>query len=228
MKKIRVLLCDDHNIVRAGMKCLLETGEDIEVVGEAANGRECLREAKRLRPDVVVLDLAMPLLNGMEAARQIYKDVARAKVLVVSSYKDEHHVMKVIEAGVSGYILKQNAAAELLEAIKETHKGNVFFSPGLARHLFQPAPPAGEALPKAPAQPKLSQREAEVLQLIAESYANKQIADILCLSSKTVEKHRSSLMDKLGLHTIPALTRYAIASGNVETFDAGVPADANS
>lgn len=206
------------------MKCLLETGDHVEVVGEAANGHECVREAKRLRPDVVVLDLAMPLLNGMEAARQIHKQVARAKVLVVSSYKDEEYVMKVIEAGVSGYILKQNAASELLEAVKETHQGNVFFSPGLARHLFRPAhDAAAEAPTKAAAHPKLSQREAEVLQLIAESYANKQIADILSLSVKTVEKHRSSLMDKLELHSIPALTRYAIASGNVETFDAGVP-----
>src|SRR3954470_16573070 len=212
MNKIRVLLCDDHNIVRAGMKCLLQTGEDVEVVGEAANGHECVREAKRLRPDVVVLDLAMPLLNGMEAARQIHKHLPRTKVLVVSSYKDEEYVMKVIEARVSGYILKQNAASELLEAVKETHEGNVFFSPGLARHLVRPACPAAaaeEAPIKRPSHPKLSQREAEVLQLIAESYANKQIADILSLSAKTVEKHRSTLMSKLGLRSIAALTRYA-------------------
>jgi len=223
MKKIRVLLCDDHNIVRAGLKCLLETSDEVEVVGEAANGHECVREAKRLRPDLVVLDLAMPLLNGMEAARRISKDIARTRVLVVSSYSDDAHVVRMLEAGVSGYVLKQNAAAELLEAVKETHQGGVFFSPQLAKHLYRGVVTEIHDLPKPESREKLTEREAEVLQLIAESYPNKQIADILHLSVKTIEKHRTSLMDKLGIRGIAALTRYAISSGEVEAFEAGVP-----
>jgi len=228
MKKIRILLCDDHNIVRAGLKCLLETSDEVEVVGEAANGHECVREAKRLRPDLVVLDLAMPLLNGMEAARKISKDIARTKVLVVSSYSDDAHVVRMLEAGVSGYVLKQNAAVELLEAVKETHQGGVFFSPQLARHLYRGGATGNqeggqEGGPKPETREKLTEREAEVLQLIAESYPNKQIADILGLSVKTIEKHRTSLMDKLGVRGIAALTRYAISSGEVEAFEAGVP-----
>jgi len=226
MKKIRILLCDDHNIVRAGLKCLLETSDEVEVVGEAANGHECVREAKRLRPDVVLLDLAMPLLNGMEAARRISKNLARTRVLVVSSYSDDAHVVRMLEAGVSGYVLKQNAAAELLEAVKETHEGNVFFSPQLAKYLYRGGAAANQPdTLKAESREKLTEREAEVLQLIAESYPNKQIADILHLSVKTVEKHRTSLMEKLGIHGIAALTRYAISSGEVESFEAGVPSE---
>jgi len=224
MNKIKVLLCDDHNIVRAGMKCLLETAEDIEVVGEAENGHQCVREAKRLLPDVVVLDLAMPLLNGLEAARQISKQVANARVLVVSSYSDDEHVVKVIEAGIGGYILKQSAATELVEAVRETHQGNVYLSPSLVKHLFRPASAGGEPVIKRSGHKMLSQREAEVLQLIAESYANKQIADILSLSAKTIEKHRTTLAGKLGIHGTAALTRYAMATGSIEAVGCGVPA----
>src|SRR2546423_9236988 len=129
MNKIKILLCDDHSIVRAALKCLLETAEDMEVVGEAENGHQCVREARRLQPNLVILDLAMPLLNGMEAARQISKEVPQARVLVVSSYGDDDHVLKVIEAGATSYVLKQSAAADLLDAVRETHHGNVFFSP---------------------------------------------------------------------------------------------------
>jgi DNA-binding NarL/FixJ family response regulator len=221
MNKIKVLLCDDHSIVRAALKCLLETAEDIEVVGEAENGHQCVREAKRLRPNVVILDLAMPLLNGMEAARQISKQVPSAKVLVVSSYGDDEHVLKVIETGVSGYLLKQSAADDLLDAVRATHNGNVFFSPSLSKYLCRPVFPQKTAAQAGWS--SLTQREAEVLQLIAESYANKQIADVLGLSTKTVEKHRTTLMQKLGIQGIASLTRFATATGAVEAKGCGVP-----
>jgi DNA-binding NarL/FixJ family response regulator len=224
MKKISVLICDDHSIVRSAMKCLLETADDVQVVGEAENGHSCVKEVRRLRPDVVIMDIAMPLLNGMEAARQISKAVPKTKILVVSSYGDEEHVHQVIKSGAAGYLLKQSAADDLLEAVRETYRGNVFFSPTISRHL---ARPAGSDLPEGQIKPKvheaLTLREAEILQLIAESYPNKQIADILSLSTKTIEKHRQSLMQKLGIHGIAALTRYAMSCGAIEPAVAGVP-----
>ena len=223
MNKIKILLCDDHSIVRAAIRCLLETAEDMEIVGEAENGHQCVQEAIRLRPDVVILDLAMPLLNGMEAARQLSKQVARAKVLVVSSYDDDDYVLKVMEAGVAGYLLKQSASTDLLEAVRETHQGNVFLSPSLMKHLRPASPVSAQPAIKPRPHPALTHREAEILQLIAESYPNKQIADILSLSSKTIEKHRTSLMDKLGIRGIAALTRYATATGSVEAPVHGVP-----
>ncbi len=224
MNTIKILLCDDHSIVRAALKCLVETAEDMLVVGEAENGHQCVREANRLRPDVVILDLAMPLLNGMEAARQISKDLPRTRVLVVSSYGDDDHVLKMIEAGVSGYVLKQSAATDLLDGVREAHQGNVFFSPSLARHLIHhPATITSETAKERSRHATLTRREAEVLQLIAESYANKQIADILSLSGKTIEKYRTTLMDKLGIHGIADLTRYATRSGTVEAMGCGVP-----
>ena len=222
MNKIKILLCDDHSIVRAAIRCLLETAEDMEIVGEAENGRECVQQAIRLRPDVVILDLAMPLLNGMEAARQLSKQVAHAKVLVVSSYDDDDHVLKVMESGIAGYLLKQSASTDLLEAVRETHQGNVFLSPSLMKHLIA-SPVSAQPAIKPGTHPALTHREAEILQLIAEGYPNKQIADILSLSSKTIEKHRTSLMDKLGIRGIAALTRYATATGSVEAPVHGMP-----
>lgn len=207
MNKITVLIADDHDIVRKALRCLLETAPDVQVVGEAADGYQCVRETQRLRPNVVLLDVAMPLLNGMEAARQISRDVPGSKVLMLSTYSDNQHVKKVVEAGAAGYLLKETAAKDLLSAIREIQNGNSFFSPAVSKHLVPQAP--GNTA-------NLTARQAAVLQLIAEGYPTKQIADILSLSVKTAEKHRDSLMQKLNLHNIPSLTRYALSSGVVE------------
>jgi len=207
MNKITVLISDDHDIVRKALRCLMETAQDIQVVGEAADGYQSVKETKRLRPDVVLLDVAMPLLNGMEAARQIVRDVPGTKVLMLSTYNDSLHVQKVVEAGAAGYLIKETAAKDLLSAIREIHKGNGFFSPAISKHLMQQSSNSSQSL---------TARQAAVLQLIAEGYPTKQIADILSLSVKTAEKHRDSLMQKLNLHNIPTLTRYALSSGIVE------------
>ena len=213
MKTIRVLLVDDHAVVRAGLKALLEAAADMQVIGEAENGQQAVREAERLRPDVVLLDLAMPVLNGVGAARQIAERAPDAKVLILSSYSDAQYVREAIKAGVAGYLVKESAADVLLEAVRETDRGGAFFSPAIPLCLLKECwGSSGER----PGTATLSERQAEVLQLIAEGYCNKQIADVLFISIKTTEKHRQSLMIKLGIHKTAVLTRYAVSSGIVE------------
>jgi DNA-binding NarL/FixJ family response regulator len=218
MRKITVLLCDDHNLVREGLRFVLAEAGDIQVVGEADNGHQAVREAERLRPDVVVLDIAMPLLNGVEAARQITKKVPATKILILSGYSDERHIVQAIEAGASGYLMKQTAGNDFLRAVREIQKGNAFFSPSVTKGLL----PRMRTTPST-GYPILSSREVEVLQLVAEGYANKQIADLLSLSVKTVEKHRQTLMEHLNIHNIAALTHYAVSSGVIECLACPVP-----
>jgi DNA-binding NarL/FixJ family response regulator len=215
--KINVLLADDHTVIREGLRVLLDAAGDIKVIGEAETGRQAVALAKKLLPHVVVIDVAMPLLNGLEATRQILRELPSTKVLVLSSYSDDEYVRQLIEAGAIGYLVKQTAAQDLLKAIREAHKGNAFFSPSISKRLLDQYREAftqgGRLKPEASG---LTSREAEVLQLIAEGYANKQIADELSISVKTVEKHRQQLMEKLHLHDVASLTRYAIAKGIVE------------
>jgi DNA-binding NarL/FixJ family response regulator len=218
MKQITVLLSDDHTVVRKGLRLLLEREPDIQVIGEAANGLQSVREAKRLRPDVVVQDLAMPLLNGLEAARQIAKEVPSAKVLILSAYSDDEYIEHAIEAGASGYLMKETAEDDLSRAIREVAKGNAYFSPPVAKRILKQCQKQtldGRAVGTKAAM--LTGRQTEILQLIAEGYATKQIADMLSLSVKTVEKHRQDLMNTLNIHNIATLTRYAVSSGVVES-----------
>ena len=218
MKKITVLLSDDHTIVRNGLRLLLEAEADIQVVGEASNGQHSVREAKRLKPDVVLQDLAMPLLNGLEAARQIAKEVPTAKVLILSAYSDDEYIDHAIRAGVAGYLMKETAGDDLLRAIREIVNGNAFFSPPIARRLLkQWQEKKSNGGPDRTKSTLLTSRQTEILQLIAEGYATKQIADMLSLSVKTVEKHRQDLMNLLNIHNIASLTRYAVSSGVVES-----------
>ena len=219
MNKITILISDDHSIVRAGLRALLEGGGDFLVVGEATNGQEAVQEVKRLRPDVALLDLAMPLLNGAEAARQIISEVPATKVLVLSAYNDDQHLRQALHAGVTGYLVKETAADDLLLAVREAAKGNAFFSPSIGRRLLTQWR-GSAATPKQPAKTdtsSLTRRQMEVFQLIAEGYMTKQIADVLALSIKTVEKHRESLMLKLDMHNIATLTRHAILTGIIES-----------
>jgi DNA-binding NarL/FixJ family response regulator len=217
MKKIGILLADDHAVVRQGLRALLEAEGDIDVVGEAENGRQAVAQAKKTLPDVVVMDVAMPGMNGLEATRQIVRNIPSSKVLVLTSYGDDDYVNQLLEAGATGYLVKQTAAADLLKAIREVHQGNTFFSPSIAKRLRQQE---NEALAggQTPAgrTGRLTSREAEVLQLVAEGFANKQIAAELSISIKTVEKHRQQAMNKLNIHDIAGLTRYAISKGWVE------------
>ena len=223
MKKICLLLVDDHAVVRQGLRALLEAEGDMAVVGEAENGRQAVAQAKKTLPDVVVMDVAMPGMNGLEATRQIVRNLPSSKVLVLTSYGDEDYVAQLLEAGASGYLVKQTAAADLLKAIREVYDGKVFFSPSVAKRLRQPEYEAVAGGPPVPRAGRLTSREAEVLQLVAEGFANKQIAAELCISIKTVEKHRQQAMNKLDIHDVAGLTRYAIAKGWVER---GAPATA--
>jgi len=217
MEKIRVLLADDHTVVRQGLKALLEAEPDITVIGEANTGREAVQLTKKLLPEVVVMDIAMPNLNGLEATRQIAKEVPSTKLLVLSSYNDDEYVHQVTEAGAMGYLLKQTAATDLIKAVREARKGNAFFSPAISRRLVERYREAFlNGVPVKKRNDLLTSRESEVLQLIAEGKPNKQIAAELCISIKTVEKHRQQVMNKLHIHDVAGLTRYAISKGIVE------------
>ncbi len=219
MKKISVLLAEDHVVVRQGLRALLLAEADIEVVGEAGNGRQATSMTRELRPDVIVMDIAMPMLNGLEATRQIVGEGLPTRVLILSSYADDEYVHQLTEAGASGYLVKQSAASELIKAVREVAKGNAYFSPSILKRLLELY---RESYVKSTAATQrndhLTSREQEVLQMVAEGSVNKQIASVLSLSVKTVEKHRQQLMDKLNIHDIAGLTRYAIAHGVVESM----------
>jgi len=216
MRKISVLLVDDHTVVRQGLRALLAAEEDMEVRGEAENGRQAVVLAKKLLPDVIVMDVAMPLLNGLEATRQIMKALPNAKVLVLTSYGDDDCVAQMMDAGAAGYLIKQTAANDLLKAIREVHRGNAFFSPAIARRLRDQCREAFTTGQSPRRATELTSREGEVLQLIAEGFSNKQIAAELSISIKTVEKHRQQVMNKLNIHDVAGLTRYAISKGMIE------------
>ena len=223
MEKIRVLLVDDHTVVRQGLRVLLEAEADIAVIGEAETGRQAVQLATKLIPDVVVMDIAMPMLNGLEATRQIIKALPNAKVLVLSSYSDDEYVHQLTEAGAAGYLLKQTAAGDLIKAVREARKGNAFFSPAISKRLLEHYREAFlRGIPVRKRTDLLTSRESEVLQLIAEGKANKQIASDLSISIKTVEKHRQQVMNKLNIHDVAGLTRYAISKGIIES-NAGLP-----
>jgi len=217
MNKITVLPCDDHTLVRQGVRALLATACDIAVVGEATNGNEAVSEAKRLNPQVVLMDIAMPGLGGMAAIQRIAVEVPAAKVLILSSYDDDQSVRQAAAAGAAGYLTKEAASEDLLRAIRETSLGNSFFSPTCAGRLLEQW---RNRYCKA-TRPALTFRQTQVLQLVAEGYSTKEIGHQLSLSKKTVDKHRQALMNELGLHNIAKLTRYALSSGVVKPT--GVP-----
>ncbi len=216
IKRITVLMAEDHMIVREGFRKLLAAETDIEVIGEAQTGRQAVALAQKLRPDVIVMDIAMPLLNGLEATRQIRKAIPGAKVLILSAHNEDAYVEQAIAFGAVGFLLKQTSSHDLSQAIREVRNGKTFFSPAVAKRLYdQKSPVEGRSSRKQVA--RLSSRELEVLQLIAEGKPNKQVADELGISIKTVEKHRQSLMQKLNIHDVAGLTRYAIGAGIIES-----------
>lgn len=218
MPKITVLLAEDHTVVRQGLRALLSAEPDIEVVGEVETGRGAVDMVAKLLPDVVVMDIAMPQLNGLEATRQILRENTSTKIIILSSYSDEEYVEQLTNAGAIGYLIKQTASNDLVRAIHEAKLGNAFFSPAIARRMLENCRRAFlEGKPASKTADALTSREREVLQLIAEGMTNKAIGAELCISIKTVEKHRQQVMNKLNLHDIASLTRYAIARGIVES-----------
>lgn len=219
MKTITVLLVEDHTIVREGLRALLKMEADLKLVGEAANGREAVQEALRLAPDVIVMDLAMPELNGLEGTRQILATRLRTKILILSAHCDDSYVEQALALGASGYLIKQSSAHVLSDAIRTVHRGGTYYSPSIARRLkaLRQHPCSLSHPTPEPDAVHLTPREREVLQLVAEGKANKETAGALHVSIKTVEKHRQSLMNKLAIHDTAGLTRYAIESGVIES-----------
>ncbi len=218
MKKITVLLAEDHMIVREGFRKMLEFEADLEVVGEAQDGRQAVALVKKLRPAVVLMDIAMPHLNGLEATRQILSAIPATKVLMLSAHSDDAYVDTSIASGAVGFLLKQSSSHEVCRAIREVHQGKTFFSTSISRRLNRLRPESIDSaglLKKKAAE--LTSRETEVLQLIAEGKANKETASELGVGIKTVEKHREHLMQKLDIHDTAGLTRYAISAGIIES-----------
>ena len=211
----RIVLAEDHTILREGLKALLASQVGLQVVGEATDGREAVRCAEELKPDLMMLDLSMPRSNGLEAMKDIKRVSPQTKVLVLTVHKTEDYVFTALQGGADGYVLKDSSAAELMLAIRSVLNGERYLAPAIASTVVSGyLGSKDEALLK-PSFKDLSSREREVLKLIAEGYRTKDIAEYLCISPKTVEKHRANLMDRLDLHTVSALTTYAIEKGLV-------------
>jgi DNA-binding NarL/FixJ family response regulator len=212
MGKIRVLVVDDHTMVRKGLCSLLEAKPDIEVVGEAEDGREAIEKVEALLPDVVLMDITMPRLNGLEATRQIKRLFPKVKIVALTMYTNEEYIQQFLQAGASGYVVKQAAPAELMSAIQAVYRGDSFLSPLISKtvideYLKRTEPAASSE------QAKLTDREREVLQLIAEGCSNREIAQKLQISIKTAGVHRTNLMEKIGIHNVTDLVKYALRKG---------------
>lgn len=217
MKGKRIIIAEDHTILREGLKSLLSSDEELEIIGEAGDGLEAIRRVNELEPDMVLLDLTMPRMNGMDAIREIKKNHPETRVLVLTVHKTEEYVLASLRAGADGYVLKDSTRAELVMAIHTVLSGKPYLSPGISQRVIQGYLDGKRGDQTRPVLETLTQRQREILKLIAEDYRNKEIADYLCISLKTVEKHRDNLMKKLDLHTAAALTAFAIEHGLIET-----------
>lgn len=215
MDKIRVLLADDHAIVRDGLRALLDAADDIDVVGQAADGLEAIELARELKPDVVVMDLIMPHLNGIEATRRILKVHPEARVLILSQHQDQKYILDAVWAGAAGYLLKRDAGAELAEAIRAICHWGAVLHPVAARALVE-AYLRCECVERVDSYERLTDREREVLILVAEGYTNQQMANMMHVSPKTVDGHRTSLMSKLDLHDRTEVVKYALRRKLIE------------
>ena len=214
MSKIKVLVVDDHAMFRQGICALVGSYEDLEVVGEAENGREAIEKVREFSPEVVLMDIAMPIMGGLEATRRIQKEAPNTKVLVLTQYDDSEYVLSLVRAGARGYISKTATASELISAIRAVNAGEFFLYPSAAKTLIE------EYLRRAGGEKdgydRLTSREREILQLVAEGHTNREIADTLVIGVKTVLRHRTNIMEKLGFHNRTELIKYAISKGLIE------------
>lgn len=214
-RPIRILLADDHTIVRQGLARLIQDQPGFEIVGEAVNGRMAIDKALALRPDVVIMDIAMPVLNGIEAAKRIKRQLPNAKVIILSMYGHEHHIGELLEAGISGYLLKDSSGRDIVMAIESAMKDETFLSPSVSRVLVDRYLSLRKISPREERYKQLSNREREVFQLLAEGHSTKEIADMLCVSVSTVKTHRLKILEKLQIETNAQLLYFAIQLGLV-------------
>jgi two-component system response regulator NreC len=213
MQKIRVLLAEDHTIVRQGIAAVLGTESDMEVVGEASNGLEAVELAKKLVPDVVLMDIGMRHLNGLEATREIKKLLPSMKILVLTMYDNEEWIFQILKAGASGYLIKDSAMTDLTSALRAVYQGDSYLSPSISKMVIEEYIRKAELGERKGVEDLLSGREREILQLIAEGNSVPQISNLLCISKKTVEAHKTHIMEKLNIHDKVGLIKYAIRSG---------------
>jgi DNA-binding NarL/FixJ family response regulator len=214
-QKVRIVIAEDHTILREGLRSLLSSDPNFEIVGEAEDGREAIRCVEKLKPDLILTDLSMPRMNGMEAIKEIRRVSPVTKILVLTVHKTEEYILATFRAGANGYLLKDSTHAELVMAVKKVLSGKQYISPEISAKVIEGYLEGKKTLKSQTSWETLTQREREILKLIAEGYKNKEIADDLCISVKTVEKHRANLMEKLNLHNVQALTTYAIEEGLV-------------
>jgi two-component system response regulator NreC len=214
-QKARIVIAEDHTILREGLRSLLSSNPVFEIVGEAGDGREAIRCAEKFKPDLILTDLSMPRMNGMEAIKEIKRESPATKVLVLTVHKAEEYILATFRAGADGYILKDSTHSELIMAVKKVLSGKRYISPEISDKVIEGYLEGKKTLKSRTSWETLTQREREILKLIAEGYRNKEIANDLCISVKTVEKHRANLMEKLDLHNIQALTTFAIERGIV-------------
>jgi len=217
MSTLRILLADDHTIVRHGLRKILEENRDWQVVAEAGDGREAVRLAGDLQPDVAILDIGMPLLNGIEATRQIARKVPEVRILILSMHSDEAYIIQALQAGASGYLLKDTADAELIDAVMAVTRGKSFFSPAVARVMLDDYVRRLQERGITDRYDTLSEREREIFQLIVEGRTNKEIAEMLGVSPSTIETHRAHIMEKLDVHSAVEMVLYAVRKGIIST-----------
>ncbi len=216
MSKIRVFLADDHTIVRQGLKCLLQKDDGIEVVGEAENGHQLLKQASKTTPDVILVDISMPVLGGLEATQQLKKILPHSKILILTMHTNEEYVYETFKLGASGYLVKNATAQDIISAIKAVYRGETYISPAVSGRVVRGFVRGGRSSPKPSFPDKLTFRERQILKLIAEGWASNKIAEHLHISTRTVETHRTNIMQKLRLHKVADLVKYAIRRGLVQ------------
>jgi len=215
-KPIKILLADDHTIVRQGLARLLEDQSDLRVVGEATDGRMALEKATALKPDIVIMDIAMPLMNGIEAAKRIRKQLPETKILILSMYSHEHYIHQLLETGISGYLLKDSSGRDIISAIKAAMKGETFLSPSISKKVVESYLSPRKSSSMEERYKQLSNREREVFQLIAEGHSTKRIGEMLYVSVSTVKSHKGNIMEKLGISNPIRLVHFAIKLGLVD------------
>jgi two-component system, NarL family, response regulator NreC len=216
-ESVRILLADDHTIVRQGLARLLEEQPDLKVVGEATNGQKAVDQALALKPDIVIMDIAMPRMNGIEAAKRIRKQLPKTKILILSMYSHEHYIHELLETGVSGYLLKDSSGRDIIKAIRSAMKNETFLSPTISKILVETyRSPKRKCSSIAERYNQLSNREREVFQLIGEGHSTREIADMLCVSISTIKTHRANIMEKLNIESPVKLIHFAIQLGLVD------------